>query len=281
VGVSQSGKEELRRELNIALLSGLGIGSVIGSGVYALPGLIASVSGPSSILAVVLMGLITLVLMYIFAKLAKLYPRAGALYYFAKETLGDMPGFITGFSYYVSCFVGVAAIIYAFLLYLSYYVPGVAIGLTLTPLGIIIALTILAIVTAINIVGVKHGATLNFILTVLKIIPLIVFVAVALMRINVANFEPFAPFGFGGIGLAIAFGFWMFVGFESIVLVSEEVREPEKTIMRAAVITIAIVTAIYTLIMLSFYRVNKLGWVRASGKGLELLKQPKLTTSRC
>jgi len=110
----------------------------------------------------------------------------------------------------------------------------------------------IAIVTAINIVGVKHGATLNLVLTVLKIIPLIVFITVALMRINVTNFEPFAPFGFGSIGLAIAFGFWMFVGFENIVLVSEEIREPEKTIMRAATITIAIVTAVYTLIMLSF-----------------------------
>ena len=84
-------KEELR-ELNIVLLSGLGIGSVIASEVYALPGLIASVSGQSSILAVVLMGLITLVLMYIFARLAKLYPKAGALYYFAKEVWGICQG---------------------------------------------------------------------------------------------------------------------------------------------------------------------------------------------
>lgn len=242
----------MKRELGLILLTAIGVGAVIGSGIYALPGLITSVSGPLSIIAIVLMSLITLILMYILAKLGRIYPKAGGLYYFAKEVLGDLAGFITGLSFYFCCFIGTAAIIYAFLLYLSYYIPEVAVGLTLTPLGIAIAITILAIVTIINIIGVKHGAGLNFILTIAKIIPLLVFVVVAFTRIDVGNFTPFAPYGFGSIGLAVAFGFWMFVGFESVVLVGEEVKEPEKIIMRSAMATVAIIAIIYILVITAF-----------------------------
>jgi len=248
----------LKRELGVVLLTALGIGGVIGSGIYTLPGLIASVSGPLSILAIVVMSIITAVLIYILAELGKMYPKAGGIYYFAKEILGDLSGFITGLSFYFCCFIGTAAIIYSFLLYLSYYIPGVAIGLTLTPLGIAIAIAILAIVTAINIVGVKHGAGLNFILTLARILPLLIFIAIGFTRINANNFEPFTPYGFGSIGLAIAFGFWMFVGFEGIVLVGEEVKAPEKTIMKSAIATIAIVSIIYILLMTSF--IGSINW---------------------
>ncbi len=273
----------LRKELGIVLLTGIGIGAVIGSGIYTLPGLIASVSGPLSITAIVLMGVITFILMYILAKLGRMYPRAGGLYYFAREVLGDLAGFITGLSYYFCCFIGTAAIIYAFLLYLSYYIPNIVIGLTLTPLGTAIAIVILAIVTAINIIGVKYGAGLNFILTIARIAPLLAFIAIAFTRINIGNFEPFAPYGLGSIGLAVAFGFWMFVGFESVVLVGEEVKEPEKIIVRAAMATVAIVTTIYILLIVSFTGAidwEGLGIARGDWGALGELSSPLADVSR-
>ncbi|MCS7111455.1 MAG: APC family permease [Ignisphaera sp.] len=273
----------LKRELGAALLTGIGVGAVIGSGVYTLPGLVASVSGPLSIVAIVLMSVITLVLMYVIAELGRLYPRAGGLYYFAREALGDLAGFITGLSFYFCCFIGTAAIIYAFLLYLSYYVPGIAVELTLTPLGIVIAIVVLAIVTVINIVGVKYGAGLNFILTIARIAPLLVFIAIGLTRMNIGNFEPFTPYGLGSIGLAVAFGFWMFVGFESIVLVGEEVREPEKTIAKSAMATVSIITIVYILIMTAFVGAidwEGLGMVKGDWESIGGLSAPLADVSR-
>jgi len=281
--LSSSSKRGLRRELGVILLTGLGIGSIIGSGIYANPGLITSVTGPLAIVAIIFMSIITSILMYIIAKLGVIYPKAGSIYYFAKEILGDLAGFITGLSYYVCCFVGTPAIIYAFIFYLSYYIPGVAVGLTLTPLGVLIALIILAIVTWINVIGVKPAAGLNFILTVLKILPLFVFIAIASIRFNANNFQPLAPFGFGSIGLAIAFGFWMFLGFESVVLVSEEVKEPEKTITKAAVATVVIVSLIYILVMATFMgSVNwsALGFAEKDWASLSGLSAPLADVSR-
>jgi len=248
-----------KREIGAVLLTAIGIGAMIGSGIYTTPGLLASVSGPLSILAIVFMAIVTAILIYILAELGKIYPKAGGLYYFAREVYGDLSGFITGLCYYSTCFIGTAAIIYTFLLYLSYYVPSLAVGgLTLTPLGTATAIVILAIITAINVIGVKYGAGLNFILTLGRIIPLLVFIAIGFTRINPSNFEPFAPYGIGSMALTVAFGFWMFLGFEGIVLVSEEVVEPEKNIMRSAIGTIVVVSIVYMLLMTAF--VGSINW---------------------
>ncbi|MEM4854758.1 MAG: APC family permease [Sulfolobales archaeon] len=183
----------------------MGIGAVIGSGIYTLPSLLASVAGLLSFVAVVVMGIVTLLLMFIMAKLGVQYPKAGAIYYFSREILGDLNGFITGLCFYACCFVGTAAIIYAFILYLNYYIPGLAVGYTLTLSGTAISLVILAVVTFVNILGVKYGAGLNFVLVIVKIIPLVVFILFAFTRFNPANFIDFAPFGLSAMGLALAF----------------------------------------------------------------------------
>lgn len=244
--------EELKRDLDLLLLTAIGVGAMVGSGVYTLPGLVASVSGPLSVLAVLLMSAITGLFVYILAELGKELPTSGALYYFARGTFGDLAGFITGFSFYVSCFVGTAAIIYAFVLYASYFLKDLASGLTLTPLGTALALVLLAAVTAVNVVGVKHGALLNLALTVLRVVPLLLFVAVGLLSFKPANLEQPAPYGYGGLALAVAFGFWMFVGFESLVLVGDEVRRPSETIVKSALVTVLTVSALYTLLIASF-----------------------------
>jgi len=243
---------ELRRELGLLLLVGIGIGSMIGSGVFTTQGLISSVAGPAALLAIFIIGIITVILGLMYAELGSMYPRAGGPYYFPREILGDLNGFVTGWSYYLCCFIGTAAIIYAFILYLSFYIPGLVVGLTLTPMGTLLALLLLAIVTYINVIGVRYGAGFNFILTVLRIIPLFLFIGVALYFFKPANFHPFVPFGASGVALAIAFGFWMYVGFESIVIVGEEVREPVKNIVRGMMLTVTIVTLIYILTSFSF-----------------------------
>jgi len=282
MGCSSKGRE-LKRELGVVLLTGIGIGGMVGAGAYINPGLMASVAGPLSIVAIIFMGIISLLLAYIIAELGVIYPKAGTIHYFVKEILGDLAGFVTGLSYYACCFVGTPAIIYAFLFYLSYYVPGVAVGMTLTVWGIVIALIILAIVTWINVIGIKYGAELNLILTVLRILPLVVFIAIAFTRFNISNFEPLAPFGFRSLGLAVAFGFWMFLGFESIVLVSEEVKEPEKTIRISAIMAIVIVALIYTLNVLTFMgsiNWNTLGFAEKDWAAVSKLSAPLADMSR-
>ncbi|QOJ78777.1 amino acid permease [Infirmifilum lucidum] len=251
---------QLRRVLGLLLLSGVSMGSIIGSGIFSTPGLLASVAGPSAVLAVLLMGFLTLVLGLIYAELGSMLPRAGGIYYFPREVLGDFAGFITGWGYYISCVVGTAAIVYAFVLYLSFYIPWLASGLTLTPHGVAVALAILAVVTYANVRGVRVGAGVSLALTVAKILALAAVALALLSSFKPQNFTPVAPFGLQGVALAIAFGFWMYAGVESVTLVGEEVRDPDRNILRGLLLTVLLVTLVYVLVFTSF--VGSIDWAR-------------------
>ncbi len=244
----------------MVLLSGVSIGSVIGSGVFSTPGLLASVAGPSALLAVLLMGSITLILGLIYAELGTLFPRAAGIYYFPREALGDFAGFVTGWSYYLSCVVGTAAIIYAFVLYLSFYLPWLASGLTLTPHGVALSLAILALVTYANVRGVRLGAGVSLALTVAKVAALVLVATALLAFFKPSNFAPIAPFGVQGVALAIAFGYWMYAGIESVTLVGEETRDPDRNISRGLLLTVLLVTLVYALVFASF--IGGLDWGR-------------------
>jgi APA family basic amino acid/polyamine antiporter len=254
---------ELKKEIGLWGLVSLGVGGIIGSGIFSMPAVMGSVAGPSFIIAVVLVGLISLLLALIYAELGASYPLTGGPYSIPRVALGDFAGFTIGWGYFLYAFIGTAAIIDIFVTYAGFYFPGLSKGLTLTPLGITVSVAMLWLFTLVNVVGVKWGTVFGIITTVGKIIPLAIFGMIGLFMFNPDNLTPFAPFGFSGIGLAMAFDFWAFTGFEGVVIPSEEVKEPEKNIPRAMVITMSIVIAVYFIISLAF--IGLLNW-----SGLEL-----------
>ncbi len=254
----ESKQGELKKDLNLTTLVALGVGSIIGSGMFAMPAVMGSVAGPALVLAIVLTGIVTTLLALSYAELGSAFPLSGGPYSLPKLALGDTGGFIMGWGYFLYSFVGTAAIIDIFVTYLGFYVPGLAVGATLTPVGILIAVIALWIFTVINIVGVKWGGLYSLLTTVGKIIPLLIFAAVGLSLFNGVNFIPLLPFGFTGVTLAMAFEFWSFTGFESVVVPSEEIENPQKTIPKAMLLTMGIVIAVYVLIAMAF--VGMIDW---------------------
>jgi amino acid transporter len=242
----------LKREIGLFTLVAIGVGSIIGSGMFAMPAVMGSVAGPALILAVILTGIVTTFLAITYAELGSTFPRTGGPYSLPRLALDDFGGFVLGWGYFLYAFIGTAAIIDIFITYLGFYVPGLAVGETLAPLGIAIAVVALWIFTAINIVGVKWGGLYSVVTTIGKIIPLLIFALVGLAFLNFGNFAPFFPFGFTGVTLAMAFSFWAFTGFESVVIPTEEVKNPERNVPRAMLLTMIIVIAIYVLISFSF-----------------------------
>lgn len=170
-----------------------------------MPAVMGSVTGPALILAVILTGIITTFLAIAYAELESAFPRTGGPYSLPRLALDDFGGFVLGWGYFLYAFIGTAAIIDIFITYLGFYVPGLAVGETLTPLGIAIAVVALWIFTAINILGVKWGGLYSVVTTVGKIIPLLIFALVGLFFLDLGNFAPFFPFGFTGVTLAMAF----------------------------------------------------------------------------
>jgi basic amino acid/polyamine antiporter, APA family len=243
---------KLKKEIGLFTLVAIGVGSIIGSGMFAMPAVMGSVAGPALVLAIIFVGIITTFLAITYAELGSAFPLTGGPYSLPRLALGDQGGFVMGWGYFLYAFIGTAAIIDIFITYLGYYIPGLAVGETLTPIGILIAVIALWIFTAINVVGVKWGGLYSVVTTVGKIIPLLLFAGVGLAFFNFSNFNNFFAFGVTGITLAMAFEFWAFVGFESVVITSEEVKNPGKTIPRAMLLTIGIVIAVYVFIAISF-----------------------------
>jgi len=249
---TNASKAVLKREIGLFTLVAIGVGSIIGSGMFAMPAVMGSVAGPALILAVILTGIITTFLAITYAELGSTFPRTGGPYSLPRLALGNFGGFVLGWGYFLYAFIGTAAIIDIFITYLGFYVPGLAVGETLAPLGIAIAIVALWIFTAINIFGVKWGGLYSVVTTIGKIIPLLIFGLVGLAYIDFGNFTPFFPFGLSGVTLAMAFEFWAFTGFEAVVIPTEEVKNPERNVPRAMLLTMAIVIVVYVFISFAF-----------------------------
>jgi len=278
-------KKGLRRDVGLFTLVALGVGSIIGSGMFAMPAVMGSVAGPALILAVILTGGVTTLLAIAYAELGSAFPLTGGPYALPRLALGDVGGFVIGWGYFLYAFVGTAAIIDIFVAYLQFYLPGLTIpfipgllfgtyrqlhvptlatGQTLTPWGTLIAVVALWVFTAINVAGVKWGGLYSVVTTIGKIIPLLLFGVVGLAFLNFKNFGSFMAYGWTGVTLAMAFEFWAFTGFESIVIPTEEVKNPGRTIPRAMLITMGIIIAIYVFISFSFT-----GMINWAGLGLK------------
>jgi amino acid transporter len=257
-------KKGLKRDVGLFTLVALGVGSIIGSGMFAMPAVMGSVAGPALILAVILTGGVTTLLAIAYAELGSAFPLTGGPYALPRLALGDVGGFVIGWGYFLYAFVGTAAIIDIFVTYLQFYVPGLAVGQTLSPWGTLIAVVALWVFTAINVAGVKWGALYSVVTTIGKIIPLLLFAVVGLAFLNFNNFGSFMAYGWTGVTLAMAFEFWAFTGFESVVIPTEEVKNPGRTIPRAMLITMGIVIGIYVFISFAFT-----GMINWGGLGLK------------
>lgn len=262
---SKGSASSLKKELGLWSLVGLGAGGIIGSGIFGLIAAYGADAGPALTLAIVFVGIIMTLLALVYAELGSRFPLTGGPYSIPRLALGNSAGYLVGWGYFLYAFTGTAAIIDVFVTYLGFYVPGLAVGLTLTPLGIGIALVALAVFTVINVVGVKWGGLFGIVTTVTKLIPLILFAVVGLFYLNYSNFSPFMPFGWSGIAIAMALAVFMFTGFEAVVIPSAEVKNSTKTIPRAMIITMAIVVLVYVLIGVAF-----VGMINWSGLGINV-----------
>ena len=243
---------KLKKEIGLIMLVSLGVGNMIGSGIFALPAAMASLAGPSLLLGIVAAGALALCLSLIYAELGSTFPISGGPYYFPRVAMGDLTGFLMGWGYFLYLFIGSAAIIDIFIVYLGFYIPGLAVNGVLTAHGVTLAVVALWAFTLINLHGVRWGGLYSIITTIGRLIPLFLFFAIGSFYVEFSNFSPFFPFGWENVALSVALFFWSFTGFESIVVPIEEIKKPAKTIPWALVISILLTTLVYLLVTFVF-----------------------------
>ena len=224
------------------MASMIGIGAMMGPGIFALPGELAKMIGPLGILVYLVMGLITLFTALNYSELGAALPIAGGGYSFTSITLNRPVSFFTGWFFWIGNTLGCAmyAIIFA-LTVREYFLPGANIP-------IIVVMTT-AVFTAINFRGMSEALK---IITVMNLVELVILLGVAILgfsSVEAPNLKPLAPMGLAPFFPAMALIYISFVGFELITVASEEIINPGKTIPRAILITLFVGIIIYVFVV--------------------------------
>jgi basic amino acid/polyamine antiporter, APA family len=220
------------------------VGTMIGSGVFMLPTLLAPY-GMLSFGGWIIAGGGSIALALVFGRLAARTKCNGGPYAYSREAFGELTGFLMAWAYWLSYLMGIPVVAIAFVGYLGVFVPalnGNAPAQAATALGLI------AVFTAINIRGLKEMSAAQITLTVLKIIPLLAIVGLAFVSGAPENLPAFNPSGqpvIAALAAVALIALWPFTGFEVVTLPATNVKDCERTIPRALVIGMLTVVAIY------------------------------------
>jgi APA family basic amino acid/polyamine antiporter len=236
----------MKRSLGFWNVWGLVVGGAIGAAVFLLPAILAPY-GSLSIIGWVVSAIAMIAVAMTLGNLARSIPKIGGPYAYGKAAFGDLAGFMIAWSFWVSVWVGVAAIAVGLTGYLGVFMPIISDNPTASAFA---AISIMWLLTAINITGVKIASTLNLVLTVMKLLPLFAVGAAGLMLGEVAAIpaadpqgEPFVLY-FAGLFLVTV---GAFVGLEAGTVPADDIIDPDKTIPRALVVGAVTIAAIYIL----------------------------------
>lgn len=251
-----------RGSLGLARGTALYIASVLGTGILVLPGLAASVAGPASILAVAAVFVLSIPLAGTFAALAARYPDPGGVASYVRRALGNTSARMAGYWFYFGVCVG-APVVGA--LGAEYVVAALGVDHSAV---LVVGPTILLLPFIANFFGVRVSGAVQLILTGLLLIVVIGVVAVSFPHTEAANFTPFMPHGWAGVGTAVSLFLWAFAGWEVGTHIAGEFTDPRRIIPIATAIAVVVVGVAY--LALQIVTVGVLG-TDASGSAVPLL----------
>ncbi|MEV6212869.1 amino acid permease [Kitasatospora sp. NPDC051914] len=221
------------------------VGSVIGTGVFALPSALAPY-GPIALVAFVLVTIGALALAVTFGRLSERVPGSGGPYVYAREAFGEFAGFLTAWSYWITAWAGNAAIAVAWVGYVEVFVnKGHHTGGSIA-----IALAGLWVPAIVNLTGARAVGAFQVATTVLKFVPLAFMGTVGLLFVKSGNFGAFNASGtsaLGAVSAAGAIALFSYIGLETASVAAGRVRDPERNVPRATVYGTLACAAIYLL----------------------------------
>lgn len=245
---NSQGNLELKRELGLTAAVAIVVGNCIGSGIFTSAASLAAASNPkTAIIAWVITALGSLLLALSFASLGTALPRTGGPIVYTRAAFGDFAGFLIAWTYWIGAWVGNAAIITAFMLYFTYFVPATA-----TPvLAFLITSGVLWVFTFINILGVKGAGRVSVVTTVLKVGALVVFVVIAALHFNPSMLSTVSSAKVSSMNTlpaAIAIALWAFVGIESATIPAGEIKNPHQNIRKSTIYGTLLAAVVYIVV---------------------------------
>ena len=233
-------RSELSRVLSLKDAVAVGLGAIIGAGIFVVTGVAAGVAGPAFIVGLIIAGIIASFNGLSSAQLAAVYPHSGGTYEYGYRLLSPFFGFSAGWMFLISKLSAAGVVAIGFGSYSHPLLP--AVPPQLISVGAVIILTV------VNLFGIKKAGVLNLVIVSFTLLSLLYLVFSGIPAVETSNFSPFSPFGASGIVEAAALLFFAFTGYARIATLAEEVHRPEKTIPNAVIITILSATLLYTAV---------------------------------
>jgi APA family basic amino acid/polyamine antiporter len=265
----------LKRALGPLNLTLLGVGAIIGTGIFVLTGTVAAQNaGPAVILSFVLAGIASVLAALCYSEFASLVPMAGSAYTYGYATLGEFVAWIIGWDlvleYALSATtvaIGWSGYVVSFLNDIGIHIPPhwqaargtvvtLADGTTTTAILNLPAVFIIAVVTTLLVVGIKESASVNNVIVFIKVAVVLLFIVMAAPHVNPDNWHPFIPpntgsrehFGFSGVVAGAAIVFFAYIGFDAVSTAAQEAKNPQRDMPIGIIGSLIVCTVLYIVV---------------------------------
>lgn len=253
-------KQSLQRQMGLLGVIAMGVGNTIGSGLFFIPQNLAAASTPlASLIAFAVSAFGCIIVAFSFANLSQKMPLSGGTIVYVKKAEGSFAAFLVGWYNWFAGPSSIAGLVVGMVAYLGVFFPVL---LTNNVAALIVCLVLYWFIVIINIRGVKSASAFNIITTVVKVIPILLFVVIAATKFDFANLTTVNPAvmengasQLATIPAGLAITMWCFMGFDTIAQSAGVVKDPEKNIKRGTILSILFVTIVYILVIFVAYGV--------------------------
>lgn len=247
----------LHRSLSSLDLTLMGIGAIIGAGVFVLTGVAAATkAGPAIVISYAIAGLAAMFAALAYAELAASVGGTGSAYSYAYAGFGEFIAWLIGWNLLLEYIMSVATVAIGWSGYVQNLLQSIGISL---PSAIsnnpfnggvvnVLAVLIIAALSVLLCIGVKQSARFNTVIVFIKLLTIAVFIIVAAQNVDIKNWENFLPFGWYGVMQGAALVFFAYIGFDALSTAVEEATEPQRSIPISIIISLILCTTVYIIV---------------------------------
>ncbi|UYQ65808.1 amino acid permease [Streptomyces peucetius] len=250
--------EQLTRTLGLGQLTAIGVGGIIGAGIFALAGAVANgTAGPAVLVSFLIAGVASAAAAFSYAEFAGMIPKAGSAYTYGYAVLGELAGWFIGWDLLLEYTAIVAVVAIGISGYFGFLLGALGVDLPVWMLGapgtgegrqVDLFAVILCLFTAYLLtLGIKNAARFETVVVVLKVLVVLLVIVVGFFHIDTSNYNPFFPYGVGGAFTGAATVFFAVFGYDAMSTAAEESKDAQRHMPKAIMYSLAISMVLYVL----------------------------------
>ena len=250
----------LKKTLGALDLTFLGVGAIIGTGIFVLTGTGAVQAGPALMVSFILAAIACALAALAYAEFASTIPVAGSIYTYSYATLGELAAWVIGWDLMLEYGLATSAVSVGWSGYLQSLLSGFGISLpmalTAAPGAVpghftlfnLPAFLVMMVITSLLSIGIKESARVNNVMVAIKVAVVLMVIGVGVFHVTPANWHPFMPNGWNGVFGAAAVMFFAFIGFDSVSSAAEEVKNPKRDLPIGIISSLAVCAVLYVAV---------------------------------